>query len=84
MMKLVRAALLFVAAVGSQVSAQTWDTSGNEVVVRVAPVGKARWRSICRDCTGAIDSLIELLQGRFSKGHGTCLPAENRPFPVAA
>jgi len=36
--------------------------------VKVAPVAKARWRSICTDCAGAIDSLIELLQGRFSKG----------------
>src|SRR5712692_2766151 len=39
-----------------------------KVVVKVAPVGKSRWRSICKDCAGAIDSLIELLQGRFSKG----------------
>jgi len=31
-------------------------------------VAKARWQSICTDCAGAIDSLIELLQGRFSKG----------------
>jgi uncharacterized Zn finger protein len=38
------------------------------VVVRVVPVTKARWESICKDCAGAIDSLIELLQGRFSKG----------------
>jgi len=36
--------------------------------VKVAPVAKARWQSICTDCAGAIDSLIELLQGRFSKG----------------
>ena len=45
--------------------------SGSEiysVAVRVAPVTKARWQSICEDCAGAIDSLIELLQGRFSKG----------------
>ena len=45
--------------------------SGSEIYkvkVRVAPVAKARWESICRDCAGAIDSLIELLQGRFSKG----------------
>jgi uncharacterized Zn finger protein len=45
--------------------------SGSEiykVVVKVAPVAKARWQSICTDCAGAIDSLIELLQGRFSKG----------------
>jgi hypothetical protein len=45
--------------------------SGSEiysVAVKVAPVSKARWKSICKDCAGAIDSLIELLQGRFSKG----------------
>src|SRR6266542_1890783 len=39
-----------------------------KVQVKVAPVAKARWESICKDCAGAIDSLIELLQGRFSKG----------------
>src|ERR1035438_8580607 len=39
-----------------------------EVAVRVTPVTKARWKSICSDCAGAIDSLVELLQGRFSKG----------------
>jgi uncharacterized Zn finger protein len=39
-----------------------------EVAVKVAPVSKARWRAICKDCACAIDSLIELLQGRFSKG----------------
>ena len=45
--------------------------SGSEIYkvkVKVAPVAKARWESICKDCAGAIDSLIELLQGRFSKG----------------
>lgn len=39
-----------------------------EVAVTVAPVAKARWKSICDDCAGAIDSLVELLQGRFSTG----------------
>ena len=45
--------------------------SGSEIYkvkVKVAPVGKARWQSICKDCAGAIDSLIELLQGQLSKG----------------
>jgi uncharacterized Zn finger protein len=45
--------------------------SGTEiykVTVKVTPVAKARWQSICTDCAGAIDSLVELLQGRFSKG----------------
>jgi uncharacterized Zn finger protein len=39
-----------------------------EVALTVAPVAKKRWKSICDDCAGAIDSLVELLQGRFSKG----------------
>jgi uncharacterized Zn finger protein len=39
-----------------------------EVTLKIAPVGKPRWKSICEDCAGAIDSLVELLQGRFSKG----------------
>jgi uncharacterized Zn finger protein len=38
-----------------------------EVKVTVGPVAPARWRAICKDCSGAIDSLIELLQGRFSR-----------------
>ena len=45
--------------------------SGSEiykVTLRVSAVPKARWKSICKDCSGAIDSLVELLQGRFSKG----------------
>lgn len=45
--------------------------SGSEVykvAIKVTPVSKARWKSICVDCAGAIDSFVELLQGRFSKG----------------
>jgi uncharacterized Zn finger protein len=39
-----------------------------KVAVKVAAVPKTRWTTICRDCAGGIDSLVELLQGRFSKG----------------
>jgi uncharacterized Zn finger protein len=38
------------------------------VQVQIAPLAKARWRSICHDCAGGIDSLVELLQGRLSNG----------------
>jgi uncharacterized Zn finger protein len=38
------------------------------VTVNIVPVAKTRWRSICKDCAGAIDSLVELLQGRLSQG----------------
>ena len=39
-----------------------------EVTVVVGALPRARWSAICADCSGAIDSLVELLQGRFSKG----------------
>jgi uncharacterized Zn finger protein len=46
------------------------------VQVTVGPVPRARWSAICKDCSGAIDSLVELLQGRFSKGVMTRLCEE--------
>lgn len=39
-----------------------------EIRIGVTAVAKARWRAICQDCTGGIDSLVELLQGRLSAG----------------
>jgi uncharacterized Zn finger protein len=45
--------------------------SGSElytVKIKVMPVKASRWQAICRDCAGSIDSLVELLQGRFAKG----------------
>jgi uncharacterized Zn finger protein len=37
------------------------------VAITIAPVAAKRWRAICGDCAGTIDSLIELLQGRLAK-----------------
>jgi uncharacterized Zn finger protein len=39
-----------------------------EVTLKVTPVKKTQWKSICKDCGGAIDSLVELLQGKLSQG----------------
>jgi uncharacterized Zn finger protein len=39
-----------------------------KVKVSIGDVGPARWKTLCADCSGGIDSLVELLQGRFSKG----------------
>ena len=65
---------------GGEVTALVRGSAIYKVAVKVAAVPKGRWNSVCRDCAGAIDSLIELLQGRFSKGvmericrHGTGL-----------
>src|SRR5664279_3306453 len=38
-----------------------------KVALKVSPVKQAQWKSICDDCAGGIDSLVELLQGRLSK-----------------
>jgi uncharacterized Zn finger protein len=45
--------------------------SGSEIYrvkVTIETVNEKAWRSIRRDCAGQIDSVVELLQGRFSKG----------------
>lgn len=45
--------------------------SGSElykVTLKIDPVAKTKWKAICSDCAGGIDSLVELLQGRLSKG----------------
>ena len=44
--------------------------SGSElytVQVDIAPATAKRWKAICKDCAGSIDSLVELLQGRLSE-----------------
>ena len=54
-------------AAGS-VKALVRGSSLYEVTIGIAPVPQTRWRSICSDSAGAIDSLVELLQGEFSTG----------------
>jgi uncharacterized Zn finger protein len=44
--------------------------SGSRVyrtVVEVARIAKKQWKTICEDVAGQIDSLVELLEGRFSQ-----------------
>lgn len=55
------------------------------VAVKVAAVPRKHWAAICSDCAGGIDSLVELLQGRFSKGvmERICRPGTGL-FPAPA
>jgi uncharacterized Zn finger protein len=53
---------------GGEIEALVSGSEIYKVRVKVKPVSKARWRSICSDCAGTIDSVVELLQGRFSQG----------------
>lgn len=44
--------------------------SGSEIYsieVKIAALDPKLWKSICADCAGGIDSLVELLQGRLSQ-----------------
>jgi uncharacterized Zn finger protein len=43
--------------------------SGSElyqVSLKIEPVKKDHWKAICKDCSGAVASLVELLQGKLS------------------
>lgn len=51
-----------------RIEAMVSGSSIYRVTVTIGAVPPARWRSIARDCAGGIDSLVELLQGRLSKG----------------
>ncbi len=51
-----------------EVTAMVSGSSIYQVKITIGEVAKAHWKSICTDCSGGIDSLVELLQGRFSKG----------------
>jgi uncharacterized Zn finger protein len=50
------------------VAARVSGSSMYRTTITVKPVPKVRWQQVCADCAGGIDSLVELLQGRFSKG----------------
>jgi uncharacterized Zn finger protein len=51
-----------------EVAAMVAGSDLYKVKATIAPVKAARWKAICRDCAGTIDSLVELLQGRLAKG----------------
>src|SRR6266567_1321630 len=50
-----------------EVAAMVAGSELYKIKIAISPVATARWKSICRDCAGTIDSLIELLQGRLAK-----------------
>ena len=38
------------------------------IAITVTPLAKPAWDKLCSECAGGIDSLVELLQGRFAAG----------------
>lgn len=51
-----------------EVSAQVMGSDLYRIKVNIAAVPKAHWHALGSDCASSIDSLVELLQGRLSKG----------------
>ena len=49
------------------ISAQVMGSDLYRIEVSVTELPPTRWRALGKDCTGSIDSLVELLQGRFSQ-----------------
>jgi len=68
-----------------EVTARVSGSSLYTVRVKVAAVPRARWTALCKSCAGGIDSLVELLQGRLSKGVMERICAEKTGlFPAPA
>jgi uncharacterized Zn finger protein len=51
-----------------RIEARVSGSSIYRATVTVTALPKLRWEMLVADCAGGIDSLVELLQGRFSKG----------------
>ena len=51
-----------------EVTAQVMGSDLYQIKVSIDAVPKAHWHALGGDCAGSIDSLVELLQGRLSKG----------------
>jgi uncharacterized Zn finger protein len=51
-----------------EVTAMVAGSDLYRINIAISPVKTSRWKAICRDCAGTIDSLVELLQGRLAKG----------------
>ncbi len=50
-----------------KVTAMVAGSDVYEIKVDIAPLRARRWQTLCKDCSGSVDSLIELLQGRLEE-----------------
>ncbi|MCR4666732.1 MAG: helix-turn-helix domain-containing protein [Desulfovibrio sp.] len=49
------------------VRAKVYGTSLYDISITIKTLSKERWQEVCERCAGQIGSLMELLQGKFSK-----------------
>jgi len=50
-----------------QVQALVYGSSLYKVLIKIDRASEEKWLAIAKECSGKIDSLVELLQGKFSK-----------------
>ena len=50
-----------------RIEAQVMGSSLYQVAIEIQPMPESKWKTLVKSCAGKIDSLIELLQGKFSK-----------------
>lgn len=60
-----------------KVEAQVMGSSLYRILIKVKPMPESKWQKLVKICAGKIDSLIELLQGRFSKAIMSILIAKD-------
>ena len=46
---------------------RSWAVPVYKITIDVKPMPEPKWKTLVTACAGKIDSLIELLQGKFSK-----------------
>lgn len=51
-----------------EITALVSGSSIYEVEISITALEKLRWKALIKQCSGQIDSLVELLQGKFSRG----------------
>ena len=73
---------------GIEAGAVTALVSGSEVYqvdVRIEPMARPRWKALVRACAGRIDSVVELLAGRFDESvMGVVCRQDTGLFPAPA
>ena len=52
----------------SEITALVSGSSIYTVKISICPLEKSKWQSVIQHCSGEIDSLVGLLQGKFSRG----------------
>lgn len=50
-----------------KVHAQVMGSSLYEITIKIQPMSPQKWKPLVKACTGKIDSLIDLLRGKFSE-----------------